>query len=291
LSAESALRGNVRLLGNILGATLVEQHGTWLLDLVEHVRALAGAGRSGDAAAGEELARLVEGLPLDQQSLVLRSFALYFQLANISEQHHRLRRRRRYEHEGRVPRETLADAFARIEAAGVADEEVRAAAGRLAVELVLTAHPTEAVRRTVLEKHRRIAALLHELDDPDLPRSTEERVHRDLAEEVTILWQTDEVRSRRPRVVDEIRQTLWFFAESLWPAAPRVLAELEAHGLSPSHSPLRFGTWVGGDLDGNPSAGGATIEAALGQARRLARELLQQDVRALARSWGMSTSV
>ena len=291
MSAESALRGNVRLLGNILGATLVEQHGTWLLDLVEHVRALAGAGRSGDAAAGEELARLVEGLPLDQQSLVLRSFALYFQLANISEQHHRLRRRRRYEHEGRVPRETLADAFARIEAAGVADEEVRAAAGRLAVELVLTAHPTEAVRRTVLEKHRRIAALLHELDDPDLPRSTEERVHRDLAEEVTILWQTDEVRSRRPRVVDEIRQTLWFFAESLWPAAPRVLAELEAHGLSPSHSPLRFGTWVGGDLDGNPSAGGATIEAALGQARRLARELLQQDVRALARSWGMSTSV
>ena len=131
MSAESALRGNVRLLGNILGATLVEQHGTWLLDLVEHVRALAGAGRSGDAAAGEELARLVEGLPLDQQSLVLRSFALYFQLANISEQHHRLRRRRRYEHEGRVPRETVVAerrgvAPAPVDDPRVADEPVTA---------------------------------------------------------------------------------------------------------------------------------------------------------------------
>jgi len=274
MAAESALRGNVRLLGTILGATLVEQEGDWLLELVERVRALAGAGRAGDAAASDELARLVEGLPVEQQSLVLRAFALYFQLANISEQHHRLRRRRRYEHEGRVQRETLADAFARIEAAGIPEEEVRAATAGLAVELVLTAHPTEAVRRTVLEKHRRIAALLHELDDPDLPRSSEERVHRDLAEEVTILWQTDEVRSRRPRVVDEIRQTLWFFAESLWPAAPRVLAELEAHGVAPARAPLRFGTWVGGDLDGNPSAGGATIEAALVQARTRARELL-----------------
>jgi len=158
VAAESALRGNVRLLGNILGSTLVEQEGEWLLELVEQVRALAGGNRSGDAAAGAELALLVEGLPLAQQSLVLRAFALYFQLANISEQHHRLRRRRRYEHEGRVQRETLADAFARIEAAGIPVDEVRDAARSLAVEIVLTAHPTEAARRTVLEKHRRIAA-------------------------------------------------------------------------------------------------------------------------------------
>src|SRR5258706_8640754 len=100
MAAESALRGNVRLLGNILGETLVEQQGAWLLDLVEQVRALDGAGRAGDAAATEELSRLVGALPLEQQSLVLRAFALYFQLANISEQHHRLRRRRHYEHEG-----------------------------------------------------------------------------------------------------------------------------------------------------------------------------------------------
>src|SRR4029077_13205917 len=155
MAAEPALRANVRLLGNILGATLVEQEGAWLLDLVEQVRARAGAGRSGDPAAAGELARLVAELPLEQQSLVLRSFALYFQLANIAEQHHRLRRLRQYEHEGRTARETLADAFGRLEAAHVGKEELRAATDALSVELVLTAHPTEAVRRTVLEKHRR----------------------------------------------------------------------------------------------------------------------------------------
>jgi phosphoenolpyruvate carboxylase len=291
MAAEPALRANVRLLGNILGATLVEQEGAFLLELVEEVRARAGAGRAGDAAAAGELARLVAELPLEQQSLVLRSFALYFQLANIAEQHHRLRRLRQYEHEGRTARETLADAFARLEAANVSEDEVRAATEALSVELVLTAHPTEAVRRTVLEKHRRIASLLHELDDPDLPRLTEERIHRDLAEDVTILWQTDEVRSQRPRVVDEIRQTLWFLEESLWNAAPRALAELESHGAHVARSPLRFGSWVGGDLDGNPHAGAATIEAALVQARTRARDLLQRDVRALARSWGMSSTV
>src|SRR4029077_14302133 len=104
-------------------------------------------------------------------------------------------------------------------------------------------------------------------------------------------WQTDEVRFQRPRVVDEIRQTLWFVEESLWNAAPRALAELESHGGQVTRSPLRFGTWVGGDLDGNPHAGGATIEAALDQARTLARDLLQRDVRSLARSWGMSSTV
>jgi phosphoenolpyruvate carboxylase len=291
MAAESALRANVRLLGNILGATLVEQEGAWLLELVEQVRARAGAGRSGDAAAAGELARLIAELPLEKQSLVLRSFALYFQLANIAEQHHRLRRRRQYEHEGRIARESLADAFARLEAANVSEEQVRVATEALSVELVLTAHPTEAVRRTVLEKHRRIASLLHELDDPDLPRSTEERVHRNLAEEITILWQTDEVRSQRPRVVDEIRQMLWFVEESLWDAAPRALAELESHGVHVARSPLRFGSWVGGDLDGNPHAGGATVEAALDQGRTLARDLLQRDVRALARSWGMSSTL
>jgi phosphoenolpyruvate carboxylase len=291
LSAAPALRANVRLLGDTLGAILVEQEGQSLLDLVERIRALSLRGRSGHEAAARELSDVVRKLPRDQQSLVLRAFALYFQLANIAEQHHRLRRRRQYEHEGHTPEETLADAFARLDTAGVGEEEVSAAAQGLSVELVLTAHPTEAARRSVLEKHRRIASLLHELDEPDLPPSAGERVRRDLAEEITVLWQTDEVRSHRPRVVDEIRQALWFIEESLWDAAPRVLAELEARLPALGRSPLRFGTWVGGDLDGNPHTGGATVEAALAHARARARELLQRDVRALARSWGMSTTI
>src|SRR5438309_2664910 len=290
MSADSALRANVRLLGDLLGRVLVEQEGEELLALEEEVRGLARAGREGDAAAATRLAETVRELELEQQALVLRAFALFFQLANIAEQHHRLRRRRQYEHEGRLPPESLAETFLRLEAAGVTGDELRAAAAALSVELVLTAHPTEATRRTVLAKHRRIASLLHELDDPDLPPSTRERIHRDLAEEITILWQTDEVRSRRPRVVDEIRHGHWFVEESLWEAAPRLLAELRA-AVPEAPTPLRFGTWIGGDLDGNPSAGAETVEVALERARDLARSLYRREVRALARSWGMSTTL
>ncbi len=290
MSAAPALRANVRLLGNTLGEILVEQEGRWLLDLVEDVRGLAAAGRGGDEAAARTLGDKISALSLDHQGLVLRAFAVYFQLANIAEQHHRLRRRRQDEHEGRLHRETLASAFAQLDAAGTPPEAVRDAVAALSVDLVLTAHPTEAARRSVLEKHRRIASLLHELDAPDLPPQTEERIRRDLAEAITILWQTDEVRSRRPRVVDEIRQLLWFFEESLWDAAPRVVAELDGK-VERDAPPLRFGSWVGGDLDGNPHAGGDTIEAALALGRARARDLLQRDVRALVRSWGMSEAI
>ncbi|HET8606592.1 MAG TPA: phosphoenolpyruvate carboxylase [Gaiellaceae bacterium] len=288
---EDALRGNVRLLGEILGRVLVEQEGEELLELEERIRHLARAGRQGDTTAGGELAAVVSALDLDRQALVLRAFGVYFQLANIAEQHHRLRRRRAYEHEGRVPRESLADAVARLERAGVGADELAAAAGALSVELVLTAHPTEATRRGTLRAHRRIAALLRELDDPDLPPSAAGRARRDLAEEVTILWQSDEVRSRRPRVADEIRHGLWFFEASLWEAAPRVLAELRALVPGVATAPLRFGSWIGGDLDGNPHTGAATVEAALGQARALARELLRHEVRELARAWGISSEL
>ena len=274
----------------MLGAVLVEQAGEKLLELEERLRALARAGREGDEEAAAELRATVAELPLEEQALVLRAFAVYFQLANIAEQHHRLRRRRQYEHEGKAPRESLADAFRRLEEAGVGADEVREAVRNLSVELVLTAHPTEATRRTVLAKHRRIAALLHELDAPDLPPSAEARVRRDLAEEITILWQTDEVRSQRPRVVDEIVHGHWFLEESFWVAVPRLLAELGAKpGEADVQAPVRLGTWIGGDMDGNPNAGIETIEEALDRARELARELLRRDIRVLAVSWGMSS--
>ena len=158
------------------------------------------------------------------------------------------------------------------------------------VELVFTAHPTEATRRTVLQAHQRIAALLRELDDPELPPSHRARVEDALAEEITILWQTDEVRSRRPRVFDEIRHGLWFFERSLWQAAPALLRAYRRR-LPDAPVPLSFGTWIGGDLDGNPNAGPQTVEAALEQARSLAARLYRDEVRALARRWGMSSTI
>ncbi len=288
MSADASLRANVRLLGDLLGRVLVEQEGPGLLDDEERVRALARAAREGGRR--EELREAVAGLGVARRSSVLRAFALFFQLVNIAEQHHRVRRRREYEREGRVPAESLAEAFALLDAHGVDSERLREALCGCAVELVLTAHPTEATRRSVLEANRRIAGLLAQLDDVALPPSGRVRVEQALAEEITILWQTDEVRSRRPKVVDEIRRGLWFFEQSLWDAAPRLSRTLAAR-VGAETAPLRFGSWIGGDLDGNPHVGPETIEDALERARTLARRLVRDELTALGAAWGMSTTV
>ena len=285
---DAALRANIRLLGEILGRVLVEQEGDDLFRVEERIRLLARLGRAGDVGASKALAETIARLDVRTQAIVLRAFTLYFHLANIAEQHHRVRRRRETEAEGDVLRESLDEALALLGAEGVSPEELTDAAGRVRVELVLTAHPTEALPRTILEKHRRIARLLDELDDARLtPRERAEH-ERALGEEVTILWQTDEVRSARPRVVDEIRQGLWFLEDSLWDAAAELVAAWQER--LPG-SPLRFGTWMGGDLDGNPSAGPATVREAVERGAAVVRELLRRDVRELAASWGMSTTL
>jgi phosphoenolpyruvate carboxylase len=281
----------VRLLGEVLGRVLVEQSGENLLADEEHIRELSRRARSaGSPSARSRLASAVAALPLERQAEVLRAFALYFQLANLAEQHHRLRRRRQYEHEQRTPRESLADAFARLDRAGVSGRQLTAAARRLSLELVLTAHPTESTRRTVLAAQVRFDRLLDALDDPALPRSTREGVEAALAEEVTALWQTDEVRSQRPRVVDEIRHGLWFFEQSLLDAAPALVRDLRRL-LPKAQAPLRFGSWIGGDQDGNPAAGPGTIEDALRRARELALTRYRTEVRELAASLGVASTL
>jgi phosphoenolpyruvate carboxylase len=278
---DAALRRDVRLLGDLLGRVLVEQEGESLLEDVERVRALARASRAG--SPHEELQEAVEALPLDRQASVLRAFALYFQLANVAEQHHRVRRLRAYKLEERVPPESLDDSFARLE--GVSPEELER---RVSLQLVLTAHPTEATRRTVLASHLRIASLLRELDDPLLAPARLVEIGTALAAEITAHWQADEVRSRRPRVVDEIRNGHWFFEQSLIDASERLLADYRRL-LPGAPAPLRWGTWIGGDADGNPNAGAETIREALERARRLLRHRYRDEVRALAAEIGVSS--
>ncbi|HEY2936606.1 MAG TPA: phosphoenolpyruvate carboxylase [Gaiellaceae bacterium] len=282
--ADAPLRRDVRLLGDILGRVLVEQEGQELLDEEERIRRLSREARAtGRASRRAELRRAVAELDLERQAQVLRAFGLYFQLANIAEQHHRLRRRRAYEHERRVPRESLAEAFRSLEQAGVDSAQLAEAARGLSLELVLTAHPTEATRRTVLAAHLRLSGLLRELDAGG-------DVEAAIAEEVTLLWQTDEVRSQRPRVVDEIRHGLWFFEQSLLEAAPKLLADYRRR-LPEAPAPFRFGTWIGGDQDGNPSAGPDTIGEALARARELALSTYRDEVRELARAIGISSEL
>jgi phosphoenolpyruvate carboxylase len=278
---DAPLRRDVRLLGDLLGRVLVEQEGESLLEDVERVRALARASRAG--SPHEELQEAVEGLPLDRQASVLRAFGLYFQLANVAEQYHRVRRLRAYKLEERVPAESLDDSFAKLE--GVAPEELEQ---RVSLQLVLTAHPTEATRRTVLASHLRIAALLAELDDPLLAPARRSEIEGALSAEITAHWQADEVRSRRPRVVDEIRNGHWFFEQSLIDASEQLLADYRRH-LPGAPAPLRWGTWIGGDADGNPNAGADTIREALDRARRLLRLRYRDEVRALAAEIGVSS--
>ena len=285
---DAPLRANVRLLGGILGSVLVEQEGEDVYRLEERIRLLARLGRRGDPGASRALAETLARLDVATQATVLRAFTLYFHLANIAEQHHRVRRRRETEQAGAVPRESVAQAVGLLREAGVGEDELRAAAGRVEVELVLTAHPTEALPRTVLERHRRVGELLDALDDPRLTARERSSLEASLAEEVTILWQTDEVRSSRPRVVDEIRQGLWFLEESLWDAAPALLETWRE--LVPG-TPIRFGSWIGGDLDGNPNAGADTVREAVERSRGVVTRLLRRDLRALAAAWGMSTSI
>jgi phosphoenolpyruvate carboxylase len=288
---DAALRRDIRLLGDILGTVLVEQEGEDLLADEERIRQLSREGRaSGLAGDREALAAAVRELDLERQAAVLRAFGLYFQLANIAEQHHRIRRRRQYEHEHRRPRESLAEAFAKLEEAGIDETALAAAARGLSLELVLTAHPTEASRRTVLAAHLRVAGLLASLDDPSLSTGGEARVRSALAEEITLLWQTDEVRSQRPRVVDEIRNGHWFFEQSLIDAAADLLADFRER-LPGAPTPIRFGSWIGGDQDGNPAAGPGTMAEALDRARALVLVRYRAEVRELASSIGISSAL
>jgi len=300
---DAQLRADISLLGRLLGQVLVEQAGERLFDTEERLRALAKSlhadGGPPDPAAEPELVEVVGGLGRHEMIAVIRAFSIYFQLVNTAEQHHRVRRRRlrdaEREETHRTQPESLAAALGSAAEAGVPAERVRAALERLSIELVVTAHPTEISRRTVLGKQLLVAACLDELDNAARsPREHRETVEH-LLEEITVLWQSDEMRSAKPRVIDEVRRALFIFEEVLFDAIVQVEEEmerlLERHypGLSAPPSFLRFGSWVGGDQDGNPNCTPEVLHEALGLHRELAMRMLRDRVRDLAADLGIST--
>jgi len=253
----ASLRRDIRLLGELLGETLARQEGEELLRLVEEVRAASKAvrGAPGADTTGTRLAELLGAVEAPTALRLARAFAAYFQLANIAEQVHRTAELRGDRREGRT---WLRDALDRICAHGLDPGEVAATLDRLELRPVFTAHPTESARRSVLSKVLAIAELVEELDASATDRERA-RLERELRELVELLWQTNEIRSGRPRPEDEAQNVL-FYADQLYrESVPSLLEELDYElgrigvELDFGVSPLRFGSWVGGDRDGNPA--------------------------------------
>ncbi|WP_226703515.1 phosphoenolpyruvate carboxylase [Microbulbifer elongatus] len=281
------LREDVRLLGEELGTVLRTQAGDALYETVETIRQVAVESRSHGEMPVGKLRELLD--PLDDETLleVARAFSQFLNLANLAEQRHRERLRRQHE---RFPGDPdtdrgLRQVLTELKNADVDQQKIRQVLSDLSVELVLTAHPTEVTRRTLIRKYDRIADLLAGLDRPDCTPEETDHLRRLLREQILSAWSTDEIRRERPTPVDEAK---WGFAtieQSLWQAVPRgmrdIEKELELAGLDPLPSdwvPIRFASWMGGDRDGNPNVTAKVTRQVLTLARWMAADLYLRDV-------------
>ena len=258
---DAPLRRDVRMLGMQLGQTLKRHGSDELYELVERVRALSKAQRHGDEAAADELRTLIADLSPEELGNVIRALSTFFDLANLAEDRHRIRVLRARERERYpAPRsQSIGDAVAKLKEGGATADDFRTWLDRLRIELVFTAHPTEAKRRTVRNTLRRLRGDLIKLQrtDETSPRQRERLLQR-VRTDVGCLWETDPLRPRRPTVLEEVRRSL-FVVPSIWRTLPRLQRSMrraldrnfagESFDLGPV---VTFGTWIGGDRDGNP---------------------------------------
>jgi phosphoenolpyruvate carboxylase len=295
---ETPLRRDVRSLGTLLGRVLVEQSGDPLLDVVEHLRRLLiqhrepvnpehgepEHGNHEEKTNGEDLlaqARsIIARLPVEDAYKITKAFAIYFELTNLAETNHRKRRRRAARlHLDHAPLPgSFRGTLVRLKAAGIDAQQALASLRNIEVTPVFTAHPTEVARRTVLSKRRNISRLLEDLDRLPLSNSDAGELEKQIAAEITALWQTDEVRLTKPSVADEIRMGLDPYPMTLFDTLPKIYAEIvdsfrEVYGLELHERELpcvlSFGSWVGGDRDGNPFVTAECTRDALQMARNV----------------------
>src|SRR3954452_6085547 len=271
------------LLSRTLARVLTEQRGAEFAAQVEWLHTAAAELRAGDRTAGEALIERLHALPDDQVEPHIRAFSLQLQLANIAEERARIRRRRQYDASGELQRESLAETAALLSGPdGTATPAATETLRNLHVELVLTAHPTEATRRSVLDHQADLTELLDRLDDPRSGVSRRRELLEEIQEVLTVWWQTDPVRRARPRVEDEVRRNLFFFESTLFDAVPEVLAELErCFGVRVERPGLAFGSWAGSDMDGHPEVGAETLARTLRLHRTTGIRLLPDRGRAL----------
>jgi phosphoenolpyruvate carboxylase len=303
---ELPLRRDVRSLGMLLGKVLVEQEGEAFYEVVERLRRLliqhrerasaaatsetpvapppkhhsAGASRDSDDGLMAQAREIIGGVPAEDAYRITKAFAIYFELTNLAETNHRKRRRRAARLQaGRSPAEgSFRGTLARLRSGGLASGTVLEALRKVKVTPVFTAHPTEITRHTIRLKRRRIARLLEKLDQVPLARADAIGYEAQILAEITALWQTDEVRLKKPTVRDEIHMGLDYFPMVLFETLPRLYDELEdsvrdVYGVHADKvripEVLEFGSWIGGDRDGNPFVTAHCTRDALRMARHV----------------------
>ncbi len=288
IAADAPLREDVRRLGALVGDVLTDQVSPAFLDQIEGIRRTAIDRRERNAPIDALMASLLAIAPAHVE-VTVRAFATYFQAINLAERVHRIRRRRDYQRSGSAPQPGgLQAVLHELRAAGVSIGDVTALLPRLRIEPVFTAHPTEAVRRALLEKEQTVVRCL--IDDVDRTRTPQER--RVDAERIrmalTAAWQTAEAAPEKPRVSDEFEHVSFYLHDVLYRVTP-VFFEVfedafrEAYGDASALPPvLRFASWVGGDMDGNPNVGAETIAGALSVQRNLVLDAYRRDVRHLS---------
>jgi len=290
---DAALRSDIRRLGTQLGDALVRQHGPELLEQVESVRAMARSLRH-DAEPGEGLVDVLSGVDVEEAIRLVRAFTVYFHLANTAEQVHRVEDL----NDGK-PRaaEGFAGTVAKLQSLGIADSEIVAATRSADLRPVFTAHPTEASRRSILDKLAELATLIERRLESSTTPGERRRIDRRIDEIIDAIWQTDELRNARPEPVDEARSILYFLQQIVREGVPELMEELDSvlrsigGALPQNRVPVRFGSWVGGDRDGNPNVTPSTTSDVLDFHRGRAIRILIAEIEELSAELSVSTAV
>ena len=283
MDKQKPLRNNVRLLGNLLGEVLLEQEGQGVFDTVERIRRASKSLRARNSSAvARSISDTIATMDCGMSHKVLRAFSTYMQLSNTAEQHHRIQRLRAFRREPSKgsPKGSLEQTFLTMKKIGVSSGDLEQLFERLAISPVFTAHPTEATRRTVLEKHSRISGLLDQLSQNGLAPHQSDELRRDIRRHITSLWQTEKTRSFQMTVSDEVYNGLYYFRSILFRTIPQYYRELERAIRNvypewdlPIPTFIRFGSWIGGDRDGNPNVTSANTWDTLKRHGRMALEL------------------
>lgn len=273
------LRRDVKMLGNILGDILVYHGGVELFEKVEKIRAMCKSIRNeNDLETYPALKTEIANLSVPMRKNIIRAFSVYFHLINAAEQNHRIRRRRDYllNSEFSTQPGSIDAAIHSLKDNQITSDIIQNVLNTISLELIITAHPTEATKRSILEIQKRIADILKSMDNPLLSKKERTKIEESLFNEVSVLWQTNELRDRKPTVIDEVRNGLYYFDKTLFDVLPEIHQEVESslrnhfsdHEWDVPHF-LRFGSWIGGDRDGNPNVTPEVTWETLQRHRRL----------------------